>query len=41
MLSMPEGEVVKPPHSLKLTEECALDEVVNLACLHFSYFIIS
>ena len=28
MLSMPAGEVVNPPHSLKLlTEECALDEV--------------
>ncbi|XP_041019050.1 diacylglycerol kinase 4-like isoform X1 [Juglans microcarpa x Juglans regia] len=26
LLSMPVGEVVDPPHSLKITEECALDE---------------
>lgn len=30
MLSMPEGEVVEPPHSLKLTEECALDEGLEI-----------
>lgn len=37
MLSMPAGEVVDPPHSLKLGEDSALDEVVILVCLHFSY----
>ncbi|KAH7545241.1 hypothetical protein FEM48_Zijuj01G0072700 [Ziziphus jujuba var. spinosa] len=30
LLSMPTGEIVEPPHSLKHIEECALDEVVDL-----------
>ena len=30
-MSMPGGEVVDPPHSLKPTEECSLDQVVNFA----------
>lgn len=29
-LSMPTGKVVDPPHSLKLTEECALDEGLEI-----------
>ena len=33
---MPAGEVVDPPHSLKPTEECALDEVVDLTSLQFT-----
>lgn len=33
---MPAGASVEPPHSMKLTEECALDEVVNLVSLHSS-----
>lgn len=32
---MPDGTVLEPPHSLKLAEECTLDEVVNLATYIF------
>lgn len=35
---MPSGEVVDPPHSLKATEDCALDQVVDLAALDFSAY---
>lgn len=39
VLSMPAGTVMDPPHSLKATEECTLDEVVNLATLHSNFCI--
>lgn len=38
---MPAGEAVDPPHSLKPTEECAVDEVVDLAGLQFAFFFFS
>ncbi|XP_024193970.1 diacylglycerol kinase 4 isoform X1 [Rosa chinensis] len=30
LIQMPDGAVLEPPHSLKLADECTLDEVVNL-----------
>jgi hypothetical protein len=35
---MPAGKVVDPPHSLKLTEDCALDEVAVLVTSRYTIF---
>lgn len=31
IVQMPDGTVLEPPHSLKLADECTLDEVINLS----------
>ena len=36
---MPPGVIVDPPHSLKSTEECALDQVLCIATLHFPILV--
>lgn len=36
---MPPGVIVDPPHSLKPTEECALDQVLCIATLHFPILV--
>ena len=38
---MPGGEVVDPPHSLKATEECTLDQVVNLSASNPPFYSIN
>jgi hypothetical protein len=39
-MSMPRGEVVDPPHSLKSTDECSLDQVVDCPAPNLIIFII-
>jgi hypothetical protein len=33
---MPSGKVVDPPHSLKPTKECSLDQVLDPAALNYT-----
>lgn len=37
---MPSGKVVDPPHSLKPTEECSLDQVLDPAALNYTVLVI-
>ena len=39
-MSVPRGEVVDPPHSLKSTDECSLDQVVDCPAPNLIIFII-
>jgi hypothetical protein len=39
-VSMPSGKVVDPPHSLKPTEECSLDQVLDPAALNYTVLVI-
>lgn len=38
---MPGGEVVDPPHSLKTTEVCDVDQVVNFSALNPLFYAIN